>query len=192
MQTNTQRPWPRLALAALVAGTFAFTAQAQTTSRPTPATAGAAAKLDRKDESFLKRAAESGHTEIEGSKLAEKRASSAEVKTFAQQMIADHTKASEELKALAASKGVELPTGPSLMWKGHLKLLETSEGRKFDEGYANQVGVKAHEDTVELFTAAANESKDADVKAFATKTLPTLRQHLDHARQLKRSVGSSS
>lgn len=142
-------------------------------------------KLARADAAFLKQAAQNGHAEIEGSKLALTKGTHAQVKAFAQQMIDDHTKASKELSALAADKGVEVPTEPSIAQRAKLKLLEQRDGDSFDRHYAESIGVAAHEDTVKLFKKAAQEAKDADVKAFATKTLPTLEQHLQHARDLK-------
>ncbi len=140
------------------------------------------------DASFMKDAAEAGNFEVAGSQLALTKASSAQVKTFAQQMIDDHTKAGQELATLATSKGVKLSSDPSIAQKAKLKLLGTHEGAKFDAKYAESVGVSAHEDAVKLFTKAANEAKDADVKAFAAKILPTLQHHLQMAQDLKAAV----
>jgi len=139
----------------------------------------------RSDAAFMKEAAQAGNAEVEASKLAQTKAQRADVKTFAQTMIDDHTKVGDELKALAASKKVELPTGPSVMQKGELKMIDAGADAKFDERYVKAFGVKAHEDTVKLFQEAASEAKDADVKAFAQKTLPGLQHHLEMARSLQ-------
>ena len=144
-----------------------------------------------KDASFMKDAAEAGNMEVEGSRLALNKAASADVKSFAQQIIDDHTKAGQELAALASSKGVKLPEGPSITQKAKLKILGTHEGAKFDASYAETVGIKAHEDAVKLFTKASNDAKDPDVKAFAAKTLPTLQHHLEMARELQTKTGKS-
>jgi len=149
-------------------------------------------KVEREDASFLKQAAENGHAEVESSRLALKRTSNATVKSFAQQMIDDHTRAGKELETLAKSKGVEVSKEPSVMQQGKIKLLGRAEGAAFDAQYADEFGVKAHESTVQLFEKAQAEVKDADVKAWATKTLPTLRQHLQHAQELKRKTGGKS
>jgi len=152
--------------------------------------AGALAdSVAHKDAAFMKDAAHAGHMEVEGSQLALNKASSPQVKTFAQQMIDDHNKAAAELATLAASKGVKLADGPSITQKAKLKMLGTHDGAKFDADYAKTVGVSAHEDAVKLFTKASNEAEDADVKAFATKTLPTLQHHLEMARQLAAATG---
>jgi hypothetical protein len=69
----------------------------------------------RSDASFMKQAAENGNAEVEASKLAQTKAKRPEVKAFADQMVTDHTKVGDELKQLAASKKVDLPTEPSVM-----------------------------------------------------------------------------
>lgn len=168
----------------------------KTTPSPMERVASASERHDRSlaraDAAFLKQAAQNGHAEIEGSKLALTKAGSEKVKAFAQQMIDDHTKANDELTQLAKAKGVELPTEPSLMQKGKQKLLEHSDGADFDRRYAETLGVKAHEDTIKLFRKGAQEAKDADVKAFAEKTLPKLERHLEMARELHAAVGGKS
>ena len=148
--------------------------------------------LSHSDASFLKDAREAGLYEVQGSKVALQKGSDAQVKTFAQQMIDDHTKADQELEALASQKGVKLPTTPSMAMQAKLKTLEHWSQSGFDEHYADGVGVSAHKDTVKLFTKASTDAKDADVKAFAAKTLPTLQHHLDMAQQLAASVKKSS
>lgn len=143
-----------------------------------------AADVSMSDKSFLKKAAQSGHFEVEGSKLALKKSKNPDIQKFAKQMIADHQKAGEELKALAQSKKVELPADPSFMQKGSLMLLDTYNTKNFDEEYAENVGVDAHEATVELFEKAAKDADDADIKQFANKTLPTLKHHYEMSKKL--------
>jgi putative membrane protein len=71
-----------------------------------------------------------------------------------------------------------------MMQKAKLKLLDASDGAKFDQRYSETMGVAAHRDTIALFQKASTNAKDAEVKAFATKTLPTLQHHLEMARKL--------
>lgn len=138
----------------------------------------------RSDESFMKEAAHAGAAEIEASKLAQTKARSADVKTFATAMVNDHTKVADELRALAASKNVKLPDGPSMTQKAELKLIDAGDNDKFDERYAKHFGIKAHEDTIKLFEEASREAKDPEVKAWASKTLPGLKHHLEMAQAL--------
>ncbi|AZS82622.1 DUF4142 domain-containing protein [Achromobacter spanius] len=191
-----------LSVSVLGAGNFAVAQQTAPTTTPstgapasptTPAPGAPAgqmaaeSKLDSNDRDFIEDAAQSGHMEIEGSKMALEKSQNAEVKKFAQQMIDDHTKAGQRLASLAKSKGVEAPTEPSLMQKAKLKTLGLRD-EGFDEAYAEGVGVSAHEDAVKLFEQASNEVKDPELKQFATETLPKLRQHLEMAKTLEQSV----
>lgn len=147
-------------------------------------TAGGAAKPASADVAFMKQAAENGHAEVESSRLALQKSSDAQVKRFAQMMVDDHQRAGAELKALATSKGVEVPDQPSMMQRAKLKLLSASDGAEFSRSYMESMGVEAHKETIELFQKAAKGAEDADVKAFASKTLPTLQKHLSMAQEL--------
>lgn len=146
------------------------------------------ADISASDASFLKKAAQSGHYEVQGSNLALKKSKNAEIQKFAKQMVQDHTKAAQELKTLAQKKNVELPAEPNFMQKGSLMLLDTYDTKNFDEEYAENVGVDGHEQTVELFEDAAEDAEDAEVKQFAVKTLPTLKHHHEMAKKLDEMV----
>ncbi|MFL6625418.1 MAG: DUF4142 domain-containing protein [Vitreoscilla sp.] len=147
--------------------------------------AHAADSLSHQDKSFVKDAAEAGNAEVEASKVALAQSASADVKAFAQQMVDDHGKAGTELKGLAGQKGVKVDDDPSTVKKAEIKVLSGRKGSSFDQHYADSIGVKAHEDTVKLFQKEVDKGTDADVKAWAQKTLPTLQHHLEMARQLK-------
>jgi len=172
-----------------------ITASAQSTNpatdmSPNTETKSTKDNLSGSDESFFTKAAEAGLAEIEGAKLAQQKASTSEVKDFAARMITDHTKVSEELKALAVKKGVTLPTEPSLIQKGEIKALSLLDD-KFDENYVDRMAVSAHESTITLFKDTVKDSEDADIKAFAQKTLPALESHLDMAKKLHPTVSKT-
>lgn len=185
-----------LTLSLLASLAMAGTAVAQTTlpaSAPKPAlvasgAAGNTGKLSPFDAAFLEQVAQNGHAEIDGAKAALEKASDARVKSFAQKLIDDHTKANTELAALASSKGVELPKAPSIGQKAKAKILSLRDGGGYDKHFIESVGIKAHESSIKLFKRAAAEASDADVKAFATKTLPTLEAHLKQAHDLHASL----
>jgi putative membrane protein len=149
------------------------------------ASAAASDKLSHQDKSFMKDAAENNAAEIAGSQLALKQATSGDVKTFAQMMIDDHGKAGTELKGLADQKGVKISDTPSVMQKTQAKMLSERKGSSFDQHYADSIGVKAHQDTIKLFQKEVDKGTDPDVKAWASKTLPTLQHHLEAAQALK-------
>lgn len=160
-----------------------------TTTAPT-APINSDSKLESSDRDFLENAAQAGHLEVEGSKLALEKSSNAQVKEFAQKMIDDHGKAGQKLTDLAKQKGFDAPTEPSLMQQAKLKTLGLRD-EGFDKAYADGIGVSAHEDVVKLFQEASTDAKDPDVKQFATETLPTLEQHLQMAQTLQQSVSKA-
>ena len=130
------------------------------------------------DTEFLTKAAQGGLAEVELGKLALTKATNAEVKKFAQQMVDDHSKANAELKTLAAQKNFSMPTEPSSKGKSLMDKLKGLSGAEFDKAYVNGM-VEDHEEDVKLFKNQSEDGKDADVKAWAAKTLPNLQMHLD-------------
>lgn len=132
---------------------------------------------------FVDKAAQSGITEVEAGKLALQKSSSADVKTFAQHMVDDHTKANQELMALAKKHDLEVPDDAALMDKAKKAILEMRD-ESFDKAYANNQ-VNAHEEAVELFKKESTSSDNAELKAFATEKLPILEKHLQMAKELQ-------
>jgi len=142
-----------------------------------------AARGSDSDQQFLMQAASSGMAEVQLGQLTTERAASAEVKQFGQRMVADHTKANTELLTLAQAKNIPVATEADPKHKAMADKLAALHGVAFDREYmAGQVA--DHEEAVTLFTTAAKESHDAEVKAWAAKTLPTLQEHLQMARAL--------
>lgn len=139
------------------------------------------------DENFMTHAAMDGQAEIELADLAMKQGESAAVKTYASQIKADHQAAAAELRRLAGAKHVSLSTKPGDNAAATKQRLSDLDGEAFDRAYAEEM-VSAHQNAVNLFTTAS-ESADAPVKAFATKTLPVLKTHLQRAQDLQKSVG---
>jgi putative membrane protein len=143
---------------------------------------------------FVKEVAISDMFEIQSSKLAEQKGNAQE-KTFAQQMVTDHTKTSTELKELVNSGKVraELPSGLDSSHQSKLDKLQNASGDNFSSDY-NSYQVSAHKDAVSLFERYAKGGDNADLKDWAGKTLPALQHHLDMAQELGKapSVGQSS
>jgi putative membrane protein len=144
--------------------------------------------LAPRDQAFLEQAAQNGHAEQSASQLALTKARNPQVKAFAQRMVDEHARLGNELETLAASKTYTPPKEASLMQKGKEALIGGLSDETFDQRYVNQMGVEAHEANVRLFEEAARETRDPDVKAFAVKHLPALRNHLQAARELKATV----
>lgn len=136
--------------------------------------------VDGPDNAFILKAANSNMFEIESSKIAVERAKDPEVKKFAQQMIKDHTKAGSELKSVA---GKIVPTEPDPATVARIEKIKTASDDRFDAVYVNEQKA-AHDEAVGLFTTASEKAADGKLKAFAAKTLPTLKEHQEHVKHL--------
>jgi putative membrane protein len=133
----------------------------------------AMAALSDKDKSFMKEAAKGGMMEVDMGKIAQQKGKSADVKKFGSTMVADHTKANNELMGIAKKKGVDLSKEKGKM----MKLNDAT----FDKEYINAM-VKDHEEDLAAFQGEAKNGSDADVKAFASKTSAVIKKHLDMAK----------
>lgn len=138
---------------------------------------------------FANEAAQGGLAEVELGRLAAQKAADPAVREFGQRMVADHSKASAELKAIAVRKGMQLPNDMNSDQKSEMDKLSKLSGAEFDKEYISAM-VKDHEDDVKAFETQSKEGNDADVKAFAAKTLPTLQDHLQMARNAAQKVGA--
>lgn len=126
---------------------------------------------------FMRDAAQGGMAEVKMGELAGSKAQNAEVKQFGQRMVTDHSKANDELKAVAAKKSVTLPTEVNAKQMEDMSKLQKLSGAEFDKEYVKMM-VEDHEKDVADFQKQAETGTDADAKAFAAKTLPTLKEHL--------------
>lgn len=141
-------------------------------------------------QAFVKKAGVAGMAEVAMGKLGSQKATDPAVKSFAQKMVMDHTKANTELASAAKSRGLQVPTGPDMMHKVMLEKFESQEAdADFDRDFMQQM-VRDHQAVVELFEKTADDSQvDADFQALARKMLPTLREHLKSAQMLEAKTG---
>ena len=137
---------------------------------------------------FVETAAQDGMAEVDMAKLALKKSSNSDVKQFAQKMAQDHEQADDQLSSIAKSKGMTLPQKLDAKHEAMMKSLSAKSGKAFDRAYAEHMA-KDHAKAVALFQGAA-QSSDADLAAFAKKTLPTLEEHKQLADNLNASVGT--
>ncbi len=145
-----------------------------------------AAPLEQMDKDFVMKAASGGMMEVEASQIAQQNAGHARVKAFADMMVQDHTNVNNELKGFASSRGLTIPQD-SLMTK-HKSMLDKMRnmtGKGFDKHYIDMM-MNDHNKDINAFEKASNNSKDADLKAWAAKTLPTLRMHKDTVQALSK------
>jgi len=159
------------------------------TAKPTPSPTSQTAhtaKLAAPDAAFLKKAAADGVAEVALADLAQSKASNADVQALAAKIKEDHTKANAELKALAAAKNVQVSETPDKQHAMTKDRFAKMDGKTFDRSYVNEM-VTDHRKAVAEFTAKT-KSTDADVKGFAEKTLPALKDHLAKAEALQKSM----
>ena len=135
------------------------------------------------DQTFMMAAASSDAAEIQAANLAQTKARSPRIKAFAAKMITDHTATTQKLTSIAQMKG--LPVSPVLtdMQQKMALKLEADKPRAFDRDYIHGQ-VMAHQAAITAFQTEIDSGQDPDLKAFATATLPTLKQHLMMAQRL--------
>ncbi|HUD33315.1 MAG TPA: DUF4142 domain-containing protein [Variovorax sp.] len=172
----------------LASGAIAQTAPAATPSAASPAapasTAAMAGKASRADAGLLRDIAHANLAEIATGKLALEKATDPAVKTFAQTMVDDHTKALGDVTQLAQAKDVKLPTEPDVKHKAAMAKLKLMSGASFDKSYVKTAGVADHVATEKLLKKTQSGARDGEVKALADKMLPVVQEHLKHAREL--------
>jgi len=143
------------------------------------------------DSKFAMDAAKGGLMEVEMGRMAADHATNPEVKQFAQRMVTDHTKANDELKSVASQKGITLPASLDASDKAKMDKMSKMSGEAFDKAYMDDM-VKDHKKDVAEFRKEANGGKDADIKGFASKTLPTLEEHLKMAQDTHAKVAGKT
>jgi putative membrane protein len=169
----------------LVTAAFAQTTRTPPTPQSAPARTGAT-QPPPSAQDFVNKVAISDMFEIQSSQLALSKEPDSDTKPFAQRMVADHQKTSSELKSLVEGRKVKatLPTAMDSDHQGMFDQLKVKSGKDFDQSY-DQIQVKAHQDAVALFEWCAKAGNDAELKTWAAKTLPHLKQHLTMAQKLK-------
>ena len=182
----------------IVAAALVAAPQAQTPPRATPETppptadkpqANQAAAVTGADATFVKKAADGGMAEVALAKLAQEKASNADVKSFAAKLEKDHSQVNDDLKEVASKKNITLASAPSKSHQAlHDKLAKLS-GAEFDKAYVSAM-LESHQKGVRNFSTVASGTGDADVKAFASKTLPALKEHLQQAQDLSKNIGA--
>jgi putative membrane protein len=141
------------------------------------------------DSKFLKEAASGGMLEVKLGELAVQQAQNPEVRRFGQRMVNDHTKACKGLMSLADKNGVTLSKTLNSKHEAVLTKFKDMKGTDFDRAYMANM-VKDHEEDVADFTKEAKNAQSSAVRDFATKTLPTLEEHLRLARAIAAKVGA--
>jgi len=154
-------------------------ADSSSTSTMTPP----AQPLNKDDSEFVTKAASGGMMEVELGKVAQEKAKSQRVKDFGSMMVRDHSQANDELKSIASSKNFTVPSAMLEDHQKHVDELKKKSGDDFDKAYMKMM-LDDHKKDVSEFKETSEKATDADIKNFATKTLPVLQKHLDSAKAI--------
>jgi len=166
------------------------TSTTATTATETSATAttSTAAALNDKDKDFVTSAARGGTAEVTLAQDGVTHAANADVKSFAQKLVDDHTKANQELMQFASTRGVTTAGELEAKMKQTKERLMKLTGKSFDQAFLKQM-VDDHTSTIKMFEDESKIAADPDLKSWVNKTLPTLREHLKMAKDLQAKVG---
>jgi len=151
-------------------------------------TSGSMAQADRQ---FVEKAAIGGMMEVQLGQLAQQKAANAQVKQFGSRMLTDHGKSNDELKQIASAKGTQLPASVDSKHMQDMQKLQSMQGADFDREYMRHM-VADHKKTIAEFQKQAKSGKDPDLKGFASKTLPTLQEHLKLAQGVNEALGAGN
>jgi putative membrane protein len=134
------------------------------------------------------KAANSGMAEVAIGKLAQEKAKNSDVKKLADRVVTDHTKANEELMRLARDTGINVSDRPDADHDSKVKHFRSESDKDFDREFIKHM-VDSHTKGVDLFTRASSELRNEQLRSFAGKTLPTIKEHLEMAKRLQGQVG---
>ncbi len=146
-----------------------------------------ATPLDEKSGEWATETAGGGMMEVTLGQTAQQQAASQRVKDFGSMMVRDHTKAGDELKAIATAKNFTLPAMLPEKHQKDVDDLTKKQGSDFDKAYMKMME-KDHEDDVKKFEKAASDATDPAIRDFAARTLPVLRAHLDSAKAINKDL----
>lgn len=136
------------------------------------------------DKEFVQLAASGGQFEVKIGEVAKTKAANELVRNFGEKLVTDHTKANEKLMTIA--KAVQIEGADKMNEKDQKEFdkLNGLSGAEFDKAFMEKQ-VKCHDEAVKMFKRATTEAKNAEVKQFATDTLPKLEEHLKHAKEIQ-------
>ena len=168
---------------ALIAPALATGQEATGTGAATPT----ATDVQQADMEFATKAAAAGKAEVELAKIGTEKATDPDVKTFADRLVQDHTKANDQLAQTMQAKSMEAPAEGSADAKAESDRIATLSGSEFDREFMMH-WVSSHEKGIELYSSEAETGQDPELKQFAADTLPTLREHLDEATRIEAAL----
>ncbi len=154
------------------------------TTAASNAAPGAAGQMSDVDRQFVNMAAKDGMKEVHMGQMAAQQGQSPEVKKLGQMIAADHTKANQQLMALAMKKGIKPDTK-------HEMKMSKRDMKNFDQAWIGMM-VNDHQKDIAAYQRTAQQGGDPEVRAFAKKTLPVLQKHLKAVQAAQKKMGSGA
>jgi putative membrane protein len=185
-----------------ILGAAVLLAQQRPTTSPstsTTSTSSSASTASTQDKDWINQVAMDNHQEIMMARLGEQKASNAGVKSFAQKLATDHTKALSELETVARGKSVTIPsqytstsststTSSTATQNADERRLSGLSGAEFDRAFVKQM-VDDHQKAISAFEREEKATQDSAIRNYINTTLPTLRSHLSEAQNLEKTLG---
>lgn len=172
-------------------GSASFNQNSSTNANRSEKTASDSMRVAELDRTFAAKATAGGKQEVELGKLAAQQSSNSDVKAFANRMVQDHSKAGDELMQITNRLGLSLPAQDDRMFTQVRDNLSQLKGADFDRMYMNEM-VEGHTKVANEFESYVNTGTNPDLKAWASKTLPTVREHLQQAKDIAARVGGKT
>ena len=170
---------------ALSLGAIQVFARTQVQQPPTP---GQTIQASAHDRMFLARASECNLSEIAAAKIAVDKDISAGARSFAQMLIENHTRAQEEVQKLAGAASIVVPAEPDTKHMTKASKLNSLTGAAFESRFLDEQK-RDHAEAILMFKKEMREGSDLSIRAFAEKTLPTLKRHAEMVKQLSMNAG---
>lgn len=149
------------------------------------AVSATSAKLSSADQSLMMEVAKGGMMQLEVSKVAVQKASSPEVRQFAQAEVDEQTGLSAKLQEIASAKGITLPSAPDAETQAMVSKLQGMSGADFDKMYMGESGVKGHQKLDKVMSTVESTASDSSLKGVANAAHPLVKTHLEVARQIE-------
>jgi putative membrane protein len=152
--------------------------------------ASAQTRANSNDAKFIEKMAGDGTAEVELGKLAEQKSSNPQVKTFAQRLVSDHSKANQQLMSIAQRDSVSPPKSADKEHSALQARLAKLNGQAFDRAFV-QAQVEDHQKDIQYLQQQARAVQDPNLKSFIQQTLPVMQQHLQMAEQIENQMTGS-
>lgn len=151
----------------------------------------ATASLAGNDRNFIQRIGNDGQADEQAALYVANKTLDSEIRGYAAKMGRDHGKANQQLRKLAARRGIDIPGDPEGLLSVRLDRLRQMSGPQMEQAFLQDFGVQAHMDMIALFEVQASQSQDKELQAFAADRLPVLRQHYKEAVALQEKHASA-